>query len=207
MAKSLIGCAMIGAGTLLLVLCPVIRNTMMKSMFFIQAIGFVGTAVFILSYQIKSNRRLFLLQLIGTALFCVQFFLLDAKSGCFSLAANMVRNAMLMKYSDWKWVRWKGWPFVFGGVFAVILYGTWNGPISLLAFAASLACTFGYWSNNARMIRLANLVCACPCWLTYDIIVGSWGGVLNESVTLLSILISIIRFGWAGLGNDPDFNK
>ena len=72
---------------------------------FIQGIGFAAVAVFILSYQIKSNRTLFLLQLIGSALFCVQFFLLDAKSGCLSLAVNMLRNALMMKYNDWGWVR------------------------------------------------------------------------------------------------------
>lgn len=62
--------------------------------FLIQLIGFVGTAVFILSYQIKSNRILYLLQLIGCALFCLQFYLLDAKSGCLSLAVNILRNAL-----------------------------------------------------------------------------------------------------------------
>jgi hypothetical protein len=47
-----------------------------------------------------------------------------------------------------------------------------------------------------------NLTCASPCWLIYDIIVHSWGGLLSESITLLSILVSIIRFGWKGLEND-----
>ena len=73
----------------------------------IQGIGFAAVAVFILSYQIRSNRRLFLLQLIGSALFCLQFFLLDAKSGCLSLAVNMLRNALMMKYGEWGWVRKK----------------------------------------------------------------------------------------------------
>lgn len=173
--------------------------------FLIQLVGFLGTAVFILSYQIKSNRKLFLFQLIGCALFCLQFYLLNAKSGCLSLAVNILRNAMLMKYKDWEWVRWKGWPFLFSGVIAVVVWITWNGPVSLLALAASLGSTFGYWSNNARKIRLANMACACPCWLLYDVIVGSWGGVLNEAITLISIFVSIIRFGWKGLGEDKAF--
>ena len=71
-----------------------------------------AVAAFILSYQIKSNRWLFLLQLIGSAHFCLQFFLLDAFSGCLSLAVNILRNAMMMKYNDWKWVRWKGCPVI-----------------------------------------------------------------------------------------------
>ena len=44
--------------------------------FWIQAIGFVGVALFIISYQIRSNRALFLCQLLGCLVFCLQFFLM-----------------------------------------------------------------------------------------------------------------------------------
>lgn len=40
--------------------------------------------------------------------------------------------------------------------------------------------------------------------LLYDVLVKSWGGALNEAVTLVSIIISIIRFGWKALDGDPD---
>ena len=73
------------------------RERRMMPQAVVQGIGFVAVAAFILSYQIKSNRWLFLLQLIGSALFCLQFFLLDAFSGCLSLAVNILRNALMMK--------------------------------------------------------------------------------------------------------------
>lgn len=73
----------------------------------IQGIGFIAVALFITSYQIKSNRLLFLFQLLGSALFCLQFFLLGAISGCLSLAVNILRNALMMKYKEWAWVRSK----------------------------------------------------------------------------------------------------
>ena len=169
-----------------------------------QSIGFVAVTAFILSYQIKSNHWLFLLQLIGSALFCLQFFLLNAFSGCLSLAVNILRNALMMKYNDWKLVRWKGCPVIITVLFAVILVLTWDGPVSLLAFIASVSSTFVYWTDSPRNIRLVNLVCASPCWLIYDIIVHSWGGLLSESITLVSILVSIIRFGWKGLDKDTE---
>lgn len=71
-------------------------------------IGIVAVIAFIISYQIHSNRALFLFQLIGSALFSLQFLMLGAASGCLSLLLNIFRSAMLMKYRDWKWVRWKG---------------------------------------------------------------------------------------------------
>lgn len=70
----------------------------------IQAIGFIGVAFFIASYQIKSNRALFLCQIIGSLIFCIQFFLMGAYSGALSLIINIIRNLFLLKINDWKWV-------------------------------------------------------------------------------------------------------
>ncbi len=168
----------------------------------IQVIGFVAVAVFVLSYQIKSNRWLFLLQLIGSALFCLQFFLLDAFSGCLSLAVNIIRYALMMKYKDWSWVRKKWCPVFIALMFTAVLFFTWNGPVSLLAFIASVSSTFACWTNSPRKIRMVNLVCASPCWLIYDVIVFSLGGIVSESITIISIIVSFIRFGWSGLDCD-----
>lgn len=169
----------------------------------VQSVGFLAVAAFLLSYQIKSNRALFFCQLVGSGLFCLQFFLLGAASGCVSLAVNMLRAALLLQYDHWDWVRRRAAAALFCGTYGVIAILTWEGPVSLLAFAASAVSTLGYWRHNARTIRLSNLLCASPCWLLYDIFVGSWGGVINESLTIASILISIRRFGWRALG-DPD---
>lgn len=38
--------------------------------------------------------------------------------------------------------------------------------------------------------------------LLYDLIIHSWGGALSESITIISILVSIFRFGWKNLGED-----
>lgn len=174
----------------------------------IQAIGFLAVIAFILSYQIKSNRALFLCQLIGAGLFCLQFFLLGAASGCLSLAVNILRSLMLMKYNDWEGIRRKGWVWILCGIYAMITVFTWAGPVSLLALAASVGSTVGYWTNNARTIRLSNLLCASPCWLIYDICIQSWGGMLNEIITIASILVSIARFGWKALGDpESEFQK
>lgn len=169
---------------------------------FIQMIGFAGVLFFLVSYQVRSNRLLFALQTLGCLTFCLQFALLGAYSGCLSLLVNIVRNIMLTKYNDSPLVRWKGWIAVFSGLCLAIAFLTWSGPASLLPVAGTAAGTAAYWTNNARRIRVVNLGVACPCFLLYDGIVGSWGGVLNESITMAAIVVSIIRFGWAALDGD-----
>ena len=67
----------------------------------IQAIGFVGMGLFILSDQIKSNRALFFCQMLGCVLFCIQFFLLGAYTGAIGLFINILRNVLLLKANVW----------------------------------------------------------------------------------------------------------
>ena len=167
----------------------------------IQGIGFAAVLLFLLSFQIKSNKKLFLFQLLGSALFCLQFFLLGAYSGAISLIAIMCRNALLMKVRDWPWVKSKKTLAVFLVVFAGISAFTWEGLYSLLPLYAMLGTTISYWTDNAQKIRLGILIFDVPGWLIYDFIVGSWGGMLNETITLISVLVSIWRYGWKSMGD------
>lgn len=172
------------------------------SEFAIQAIGFIGVAFFIASYQIKSNRALFVCQLIGCVIFCIQFFILGAYTGAVSLIINIIRNLLLIKIKDWKWVSSKATMFVILAMLLAMTVYTWDGAISLLPLASVGATTIGYWTNNAQKIRLSQFI-GSPCVLIYDILVRSWGGMLSESITLVSIIVSVIRFGWKNMG-DPD---
>ncbi|MBR5429227.1 MAG: YgjV family protein [Firmicutes bacterium] len=168
----------------------------------IQGIGFLGVLMFIISYQLKSNRALFVFQSLGSGLFCLQFFIMGQFSGSFSLMVNIFRNLLLLLSGRRPWARWQGWLPICLGLCLAILIFTWKGPLSLLPFLSITVSTVLYWTNNAQRIRLANLVCASPSWLLYDIIIGSWGGVLTELFTLGSILISIYRYGWKALGEN-----
>ena len=148
---------------------------------FIQAIGFVGVALFIVSYQIKSNRALFFCQMMGCIVFCVQFFLITKYSPPQSGGKITLAGVI--------------------GLLAVITVYTWAGWPSLLPFASVAVTSIGYWTRNAQKIRLTQLL-GSPCTLLYDLIIHSWGGALSESITIISILVSIFRFGWKNLRED-----
>ncbi|MBQ1489426.1 MAG: YgjV family protein [Eubacterium sp.] len=169
----------------------------------VQLIGVGGLLCFLLSYQVKSNRSLFLAQSAGIVLFVIQFVFLGAYSGCLNLMLGVVRNLTVLKYNEWAWVRKKIVPIIFIVGFAAVTVYTWNGWTSLFPFAGMASCTIAFWTNNALNIRKANLFIASPAWIVYDVIFHSWAGVMNELVTIFSILLSIWRFGWKNLG-DPN---
>ena len=91
----------------------------------VQAIGFVGVAFFIASYQIKSNKALFMCQMIGCIIFCVQFFIMGAYTGAVSLIINIIRNLLLVKRNDWKWVDRKSTMLVILALLTAMTVYTW----------------------------------------------------------------------------------
>ena len=168
------------------------------SEFAIQLIGFAGLLFFIVSYQIRSNRALFLCQLMGCVVFCIQMLLLGAYTGAMSLLVNILRNVLLLKITDWKWVKSR-WTLIAVLVLLTAMTAyTWNGWPSLLPFISVAVTSIGYWTDNAQKIRLSQLI-GSPCTLLYDIFIRTWGGVISESMTIISIIVSIMRFGWNNL--------
>lgn len=169
--------------------------------YMVQAIGFLGVALFIISYQIRSNRALFLCQLVGCIVFCVQFFLMGAYTGAISLIVNIARNLLLIKSNDWKWAKSQVTLAAIILLLLVMTICTWAGWISILPFVSVAVTSIGYWTQNAQKIRLSQLF-GSPCTLLYDILVHTWGGAVCEAITILSIIISIVRFGWRNLGKE-----
>ena len=169
--------------------------------YLIQGIGFVGVALFIISYQIKSNRTLFFCQMLGCLVFCLQFFLMGAYTGALGLIINITRNVLLLKSNVWTWARSRVTLFALLFALTVMTACNWAGWRSLLPFASVAITNTGYWTQNAQKIRLAQLV-GSPCTLTYDLIIRSWGGALSEGIAIASILVSIWRFGWNDLAQE-----
>lgn len=172
----------------------------MSTFIIAQIIGIIGIGCYIASYQIKSNHWLYIVQTIGCSMFCIQFWLLDAITGCISLIILIARNCLLMRYHEWKWVQWKGWVVIFSAMAVGNMILTWEGPAGILPCIGLIVGNIGYWTDNARNIRIANAFVVSPAYMIYDVIVHSYAGVLNEAFTIASVLVSIKRFGWKSLG-------
>ena len=161
--------------------------------------GVLSTLCFIASFQVKSNKGLYLIQSLANVFYGIQFYLLGAVGGLFNMGMQIVRNLLLCKIDDWKWLKWKGMAPLLCAPSLIYMIVTWSSWLDLLPFIAMTVGTFGYWTNSAKKLRLAELFAVSPAWMTYDFMQGAYGGVLNEAVILASIIFSIIRFGWKGL--------
>ena len=163
----------------------------------IQAIGFVGTIVFFLSYQCRQNKNLFRVQFISYLCYTVHLLLLGAVTGGISYTLNMVRSFCLGSKNAF--LKSRAMCMIICVLQLVTLYFTWDKWYSVLPVAANIAATVGGYTYNARKIRVVGIFINSPLWLVYNIIVGSWAGILDEVVSEASMIISIIRYGWKNL--------
>ena len=163
----------------------------------IQAIGILGTVLFFFSYQFKSNKTLFRVQFISYLCYTAHLLMLGAITGGISYVLNTVRSFCLGSKNAFLKSR------IMCGIICALqvitLIFTWDSWWSILPVTANIAATIGGYTYNARKIRIAGMFINSPLWIVYDIIVGSWAGILDEIVTEASMIISIIRYGWKNL--------
>ncbi len=163
----------------------------------IQAIGFLGTILFFLSYQFKSNKTLFRVQFVSYVCYTIHLLLLGAITGGMSYILNTVRSFCLG--SENPFLKSKKMCSILCILQVAALVVTWDGWWSIFPVAANIAATIGGYTYSARKIRLVGMCINSPLWIIYDVIVGSWAGIADEIVSEASMLLSILRYGWKNI--------
>ena len=163
----------------------------------IQAIGFIGTIVFFLSYQCRQNKNLFRVQFISYLCYTVHLLLLGAVTGGVSYMLNTFRSFCLGGKSTF--LKSKVMCLIICLLQLVTLLFTWDNWWSVLPVAANIAATIGGYTFNARKIRAVGIFINSPMWIVYNALVGSWAGILDEIVSEASMIISVLRYGWKNL--------
>ena len=176
---------------------PEERDTMSGKSIFIQAIGLFGTVLFFLSYQCKNNRTLFRVQFVSYLCYTTHLLMLGAITGGISYVLNTVRSFCLGSRSSFLKGKIMCTALCVMQVAALIF--TWDGWWSILPVAANIAATIGGYTYSPKKIRLVGMLVNSPLWIIYNIIIGSWAGILDEIVTEASMIISIFRYGWKNL--------
>lgn len=163
--------------------------------YIIQGISIAGMACHISSFQIKKNSVLFFMQTLGSLLFLIHYFMLGEMTGAIMNVLGVTRGLVFLQGEKLRkpWVLGVLWILTIG---CVII--TWDGIKCLLPLIAMLASTTAMHLNNGKVIRFAQLFATSPCWLIYNIIVGSLGGTLCEAFIMTSTIISFIRYGIDG---------
>lgn len=166
----------------------------MNKVFVAQIFGLIGAVVLWCAFQCKDTKRLFFLHFIAATFFSLHFFLLGAYTGLLLNLAEMIRSFLLFQGQK----KWASHPV---SMIAIMLLMaacgaiSWAGWLSLIPTAAMVVGTLFMWKRNGKTLRFAQLIFISPCWLIYNAAMGSIAGVLTESVNIISVVISLWRFG------------
>lgn len=157
----------------------------------IQVIGFGAFIMLALSYWQAEKQRIMLWQMAANLLFAVHYFLLNAQSGAVCSVFQIV-VLLLFTLRDkfgWKRVVISIPVLLIFGLIAVVTYET---PITLLPILGSVLSLLPFFQSNRRVIQISGIFSALA-WLVYVISVGSYSGILTESVLAVTTAASLLK--------------
>lgn len=163
----------------------------------IQLIGFCGTALYLASFQCRENKNLFRMQMFSYVFYTTHMLLLGAITGGVSYMINCLRSYCLS--GKWKLGKSAGMCATLCIMQLAALFLTWDGWISLLPIVANIASTVAGYTKNPKKVRTAGMFVNSPLCIIYDVIVGSWAGILDEALAEISMIVSVVRYGWNDL--------
>ncbi len=158
----------------------------------VQAFGIVGMIFGLWSFQPKQRINILKFQLVSNAFWVLHFGLLGATTGAALNAAGMARAYGFHKFAQQsKRPKWLLWTVLL--LITALGFTTWQGWYSLLPMFAMVIATVGLWQRNEQWLRFITFF-ASPLWITYNILSGSYAGVLTEVLIMCSIIIGLWRY-------------
>lgn len=157
-----------------------------------QVLGVVAMILFCLSYQTNTKRGLLIVQTAGATSICLSYLFLGAMSGFALNIICVTRNIIYYFINNRPRLTLGisiGLALAMGAVGAL----SWEGPISLLIILPLMANTVFMSFGNPQLLR-KSVVLTSSTILVYDIFVFTIGGIISESLSVISSIIGIIRY-------------
>ncbi len=155
---------------------------------FAQAIGFAGVIVNLLIYQQKTQKRVLFFKFLSDIAWALHYLLIGAFSGAAIACVGILRETVFMVSQKHR----KKWLALFMCITAVSIYLTWKNWFSLFPAIASFLSVISFWQKKPKRTRFLAFPISL-CMGTYSFGSGSWAGVCNELLTILSSTIGLLR--------------
>ena len=166
-----------------------------------QALGFLGTIIIIIGMQQKKYKHIVLCKIGNEFLSSIHYLLLGGYTGMLANLASCLTNGCYY-FRIQKGKSTLPFQIVFACMFVAIGALSWHGPISIFVVLAKLISSVALGIKNPRTIRILNLI-SNPCWLVYNLYMGSIAGIITDSLVTISVLIAVIRLDILGKKETP----
>jgi len=157
-----------------------------------QILGAVAVICGFVSYQMRTQKQLLVVNTITCAVFCAHYILIGAYSG-FALNFLCIFRNFGYFYRNKKHPDSKVIPIVFTVTMLIVGILSWHAWYSVLSVIGLVVNTWYMSASNPQTVR-KSILYSSPLVLLYDVFVLSLGGIVYESVAIISAIIGIIRF-------------
>ena len=156
-----------------------------------QILGGVSILLGFLSFQMRTQKGLILMQTATAISFCAHYLLIGAITGMALNVIATVRN-IIYYYRNQRGSKELISPIVFSVIMLAAVILTWEAWYSILVLMGLVLNTLAMSFSNPQRVR-ASILVTSPMVLAYDVFVLSVGGIIYESVAISSACIGIFR--------------
>lgn len=151
--------------------------------------GLGAMASLFLIYQQKDRKKLLLCKLSADVCWVIHYLCLSAPGGAVPNFVGIFRELVFINREEKKWANSILWAIAFIAVNLTIGLLTMNSLADLIPITASVFVTVSLWLKNPTLTKIIS-VPVSVAFLIYDVLVGSYIGIVNESIAICSIIIS-----------------
>ncbi len=153
----------------------------------------IGAMISLFSiYQQTERKKLIISKLCADVCWVVHYALLGGIGGIIPNFIGIFRELIFVKREEKSWANKIVWPILFIALGWCLGIFTFKSPINILPITASTFVTISFWVKRPTLTKIIS-VPVCLAFLVYDIFVGSYIGIVNESISVVSIVISFIK--------------
>ncbi len=156
-----------------------------------QILGGVAVVLGFISYQMKTQRQLIAAQVATCAIFCIHYLMIGAMSG---MALNIIAliRGIFYYYRNKRQSNDIAIPIIFTAVMVTVGIFTWEAWYSIFVLLGLTINTLCMALANPQKVR-ASILITSPLVIIYDALALSLGGIVYESVAIVSAAIGIVR--------------
>lgn len=157
-----------------------------------QIFGIIAVILGFITYQVRTQKALLTTHIFTALVFVIHYLLIGAMSGMALNIVSLIRNLVYSR-RDLKIFSGKAWPVIFAVIMGIMGLLSWQGWYSIFVVLGLVINSLCMSFKDPQNIRKSILVTS-PLVLTYDAFALSIGGMIYESVAIISAVIGIVRY-------------
>lgn len=157
-----------------------------------QIFGLFAMLSLFIIYQQKSRKKIIIAKLSADICWVAHYLCLGGIAGIIPNMVGIFRELVFINRKDKAWANKLVWPIVFIAINFGLGMTTFHSFYNILPIAASAFVTVSLWIDNPKLTKIITIP-VCIAFMIYDFYVKSYIGMINESISIVSIIMFFIK--------------